>query len=146
MATNERIRQTIRSQEAPYPPQGVEWIHEVNGEEIKEVWKNGAWAPVKSSGEGGGGAPIEILCTFDPGKNRVDPTAEGEAIIKEKGFDIIGAVLKFDTSPVPPATGPNSYDVAQVIAVNKEEGDNPYYGVYYFNRATGEIGTFTVDL
>lgn len=67
MATNERIRQTIRSQEAPYPPQGVEWIHEVNGEEVKEVWKNGAWTPVKSSG-GGGGEP-QVQSDWDENDN-----------------------------------------------------------------------------
>lgn len=101
---------------------------------------------VDAIGEGGGGAPLEIPCTFDRYKERVDPTAEGEAIIREKGFDIIGAVLKFDTSPVPPATGPNSYDAAQVIAVHKMEGDTPCYDVHFFNCLQQAMGVFTVTL
>ena len=48
METNQRIRQIIKSQTAPYPPQGVLWVHELDGKEVKEVWKNGQWAPVET--------------------------------------------------------------------------------------------------
>lgn len=48
METNQRIRQIIKSQTAPYPPQGVLWIHELEGKEVKEVWKNGQWAPIET--------------------------------------------------------------------------------------------------
>lgn len=48
METNQRIRQIIKSQTAPYPPQGVLWVHEVEGKQVKEVWKNGGWYPVKT--------------------------------------------------------------------------------------------------
>lgn len=94
----------------------------------------------------GGATPIEIPCTFNHEKERVDPTEEGEAIIREKGFDAIGAVLTFDSSPVPPATGPNTYNAAKIIALRKSEGDTPCYDVYFYNFSSGEIGEFTVDL
>lgn len=48
METNQRIRQIIKSQTAPYPPQGVLWVHEVEGKQVKEVWKNGGWYPVET--------------------------------------------------------------------------------------------------
>ena len=76
MATNERIRQTIRSQEAPYPPQGVEWIHEVNGEEVKEVWKNGAWTPVKSGSAEGGSIVFYAAMDIDDGEYHQNPLSQ----------------------------------------------------------------------
>ena len=78
METQQRIRQVIKSQRPPYPPQGVLWIHEVNGEEVKEVWKNGTWTPVKSSGGSSGGGSIVFYAAtdIDSGKYQTSPLSE----------------------------------------------------------------------
>lgn len=133
METNQRIRQIIKSQTAPYPPQGVLWVHELEGKEVKEVWKNGQWAPVETISleeiwdvlNNGGGAtePLEIATPEEEvsGTKAEAATALG---ITEQDFDNIlsGKVISIKTTPpgspsitmIVPLTGVATMDVPDV--------------------------------
>ena len=169
METNQRIRQIIKSQTAPYPPQGVLWVHELDGKEVKEVWKNGQWAPVETISleeiwdvlNNGGGAPkpleiimpeedvsgtkAEVATALGITEQDLDDILEGKVITiklihEEEGSPLEARIIPLTRVTIMDGNANAQYNVTSSRSVEIEKDEDEYMFSFTSEGSGGSEG------